>query len=395
MKTPLELAPIIEQFESDLPPGRLTSHHRRTLDAIRRCRTAALGGHIDACNECGHLTISYNSCRNRNCPKCQGLNKEMWIIQQEDQLLPTSYFHVVFTIPHELNPLCLHQPLFMYNLLFKAAWYTIDSFARNPKWLGAKTAATMVLHTWGQNLSLHPHLHCIVPNGGLTQDGQWQMPKRGNSRFLYPVPAMRIVFKAFFLKQLKAAISKGTISLPKAIPSKGKAFFIWKEALYNKQWVVYTKNPFAGVHNVVQYLARYSHRVAITNNRILSIDQQSVRFAYKDYADGAKRKEMTLSGAQFLHRFCLHILPLRFRKIRQFGFLANACKAKNIAAARKALGLKQRQLLSRAQRKALAIKRVFDEAALTCPCCKKGQMVCIGVFAPNKDPPMASVLRTS
>ena len=329
MKTGFELAQVIEQFEHQLPAGRLTAHHRRTLSAIRRCRTAALGGHVDACDECGHLRISYNSCRNRHCPKCQGLNKEMWIIQQEDQLLPTTYFHVVFTIPHELNPLCMHQPALMYHLLFKAAWYTLDTFARDPKWLGAKTAATMVLHTWGQNLSLHPHLHCIVPNGGLTAQGQWQLPRRGNARFLYPVLAMKKVFKAFFLKQLKELIAAGALPLPKEGPTQGAALYRWKEHLYQKDWVVFTKKPFAGVHNVVKYLARYSHRVAITNGRILHIDRHDVRFSYKDYADSAKRKEMTLTGVQFLNRFCLHFLPPRFRKIRQFGFLANACKRRN------------------------------------------------------------------
>jgi hypothetical protein len=387
MKTQFELAQVIEQFEHQLPLGRLTAHHRRTLSAIRRCRTAALGGHVDACDECGFLRISYNSCRNRHCPKCQGLNKETWIIQQEDQLLPTTYFHVVFTIPHELNPLCLHQPGLMYNLLFKAAWYTLDTFARDAKWLGAKTAATMVLHTWGQNLSLHPHLHCIVPNGGLTAQGQWQLPCRGNARFLYPVSAMRKVFKAFFLKQLKELIAAGALPLPKEVPAQDAAFYRWKENLYQKDWVVFTKKPFAGVLNVVKYLARYSHRVAITNGRILGIDQHNVRFDYKDYAHGAKRKEMMLSGIQFLHRFCLHFLPPRFRKIRQFGFLANACKGRDLARARKALGLKQRLLLSKAQRKSLAKERLFDQHSDRCPCCRQGHMVIIGVFAPNKDPP--------
>jgi hypothetical protein len=312
----------------------------------------------------------------------------MWIIQQEDQLLPTTYFHVVFTIPHELNPLCLHQPTLMYNLLFKAAWCTLDTFARDPKWLGAKTAATMVLHTWGQNLSQHPHLHCIVPNGGLSANGRWQLPRRGNARFLYPVLAMKKVFKAFFLQQFKAAIANGSISLPKEIPAGGPAFYRWKEGLYQKDWVVFTKKPFAGVHNVVKYLARYSHRVAITNGRILDVDRHNVRFAYKDYADGAKRKEMTLTGVQFLHRFCLHFLPPRFRKIRQFGFLANACKGRDLVQARKALGLKQRQLLSSSQRKTLAKERLFYQQADRCPCCRQGHMVIIGVFAPNKDPPL-------
>jgi len=175
---------------------------------------------IDACDECGHLRISYNSCRNRHCPTCQGLDKEMWAIQQEEQLLPAPYFHVVFTLPHELNGLCMHNPRFMYSLLLEAGWHTLHSFGSNPKWLGARTAATVVLHTWGQNLSLHPHIHCIVPSGGLCKDGKWQLPKRGNARFLYPVTAMKKVFRAFFMQHLRSALEQGQLALPKGFPYK-------------------------------------------------------------------------------------------------------------------------------------------------------------------------------
>jgi len=387
MRPSLEVAQVIEQFLPQIPAQDLTVHQRRTLQAIRACRTAELGAHIDACDQCGHLRISYNSCRNRHCPKCQGLNKEMWTIQQEDQLLPTAYFHVVFTLPHQLNGLCLHNPRFMYNLLLQAAWYTLHTFASDPKWLGAKTAATMVLHTWGQTLVLHPHVHCIVPNGGLTADGQWQLPKRGNDRFLYPVEAMKKVFKAFFLKQLRLVLEQGLLGLPPDFPASPGTYYRWKEDLYQKQWVVFTKKPFAGVQNVVRYLARYSHRVAITNHRIKHIDQQHVHFEYKDYADQAKKKIMTLAGLTFLKRFCLHMLPPHFRKVRQYGFLANACKARDIALARKALGLKNQQLLDRAQRKVLAKLRLFKLQADQCPCCQMGKMIIFHIYAPNKDPP--------
>ena len=390
MRPPLEVAQVIEQFLPQIPTQDLTVHQRRTLQAIRACRTAELGAHIDACDQCGHLRISYNSCRNRHCPKCQGLNQEMWTIQQEDQLLPTAYFHVVFTLPHELNGLCLHNPRFMYDLLLRAAWYTLHIFADDPKWLGAKTAATMVLHTWGQTLVLHPHVHCIVPNGGLTANGQWQFPKRGNDRFLYPVKALKKVFKAFFLKQMRQALEQGLMALPSDFPSSKTGYYQWKEKLYQKQWVVFTKKPFAGVQHVVRYLARYSHRVAITNHRLRAIDQKQVHFEYKDYKDQAKKKIMVLSGLTFLKRFCLHILPPRFRKIRQYGFLANACKARDIALARKALGAKQQQLLKRAQRRELAKKRLFQHRADQCPCCLNGQMVIIGIRPPNKDPPAQS-----
>jgi hypothetical protein len=390
------MADVIRQF---LPPllamnkRKMLAHHRKTLDAIQKCRTAELGGHLDQCNDCGHLKISYNSCRNRNCPKCQGVNKESWIVQQEDMLLPVAYFHVVFTLPHELNSLCLYQPKFMYNLLFQAAWHTLKTLANDPKWIGAKTAATMLLHTWSQTMILHPHVHCIVPNGGVTEDGntfRWQFPKRGKSNFLFPVPAMNKIFKGFFMASLKTKIESGELSLPPDFPF-GNEYKIWKNNLYKKDWVVYTKKPFGGVKKVVNYLARYSHRVALTNHRIKNIENGNVIFEYKDYKDGAKKKLMTLKGTEFLRRFCLHILPHGFRKIRQFGFLANACKAKLLTIARLALGEKTKTLLTRNERKRIALKRIFGERTNRCPCCKKGEMVTIHNWdAPskNKDPPM-------
>jgi len=391
MRPKYEVADIIRKFLPQMDKTKLPVHHQRTLSALERCRTAALGGHIDACDACGHLKISFNSCRNRHCPKCQGLNKEMWIIQQEDMLLPVAYFHVVFTIPHELNPLCLHQPKYMYNLLFKAAWHTINTLAKDPKWLGAKTATTMVLHTWSQTLVLHPHVHLIVPNGGLTKDGNWQFPKRGKDNFLFPVAAMKKLFKGFFLAQLKGVIERGILTLPPSFPF-GYAYKKWKDKLYKKDWVVYTKKPFSGVKMVVDYLARYSHRVAITNHRIKAIGEQTVSFQYKDYKDRAKKKLMTLKGSDFLQRFCLHILPQNFRKVRQFGFLANATKAKSLRLARIALGAKVTLLLSRKERKIFAKQRLFGNKSDTCPCCGKGKMRLWLAFEQNKAPPFLEQL---
>ncbi len=392
MRPQYEMAEVIRQFLPQMDKRKMLVHHRKTLNALQRCRTAELGGHIDECNDCGHLRISYNSCRNRNCPKCQGVNKEMWIIQQEDMLLPIACFHVVFTLPHELNELCLHQPKFMYNLLFKSAWHTLNTLSNDPKWVGAKTAATMVLHTWSQTLILHPHVHCIVPNGGLTKEGTWQFPKRGKSNFLFPVAAMNKLYKGFFLSQLKAAIEQGELQLPPGFPF-GKKYKIWKNALYKKEWVVYTKKPFAGVKKVVNYLARYSHRVALTNHRIKNIENDRVIFEYKDYKNEAKKKLMTLSGTEFLRRFCLHILPHGFRKIRQYGFCSNASKSKLLQQARLALGEKLRQLLTRKERKEKALHRLFGEKENRCPCCEKGIMV--GIYSwevvskktKNKSPP--------
>ena len=382
-----EVSDVITKFYGQIDETKTTAHQKRTLEAIAKCRTAALGGHIDSCDQCGHIRVSYNSCRNRHCPKCQGVEKEMWVIQQEDALLPVAYFHVVFTIPHELNDLCLHHPGFMYDLLMKSAWHTINTLSKDPKWLGANPAATMVLHTWSQTLVLHPHVHCIVPNGGLTSNGSWQFPKKGNGNFLFPVVSMQNIFRAYFMSLLHQAILKGQIKPPDEVKSKA-SYYKWKDSLFTKKWVVYTKKPFSGADHVIKYLARYTHRVAITNHRIVDINEHSVTFSYKDYKDDAKQKLMTLTGVEFVRRFAMHIVPLGFRKVRQYGFMSNACRQKQIAKARKALGLAQKALLTKAERKVAAVERLFG---ISDPCrchkCNKGLMVTLEVISPNKDPP--------
>lgn len=387
MRPQHEIAQVIRQFLPVLEQkSSLLSHHKNTLCLLRDCRTAAMGGHIDACDSCGNIRISYNSCRNRHCPKCQGLKKEMWVIQQEDMLLPVAYFHVIFTLPHELNVLSLSQPKVLYDLLFQSAWYTLDKLAKDDRWIGAQTAATMVLHTWSQTMVLHPHLHCIVPNGGLDKEGNWLFPKRGKSNFLFPIKAMQKVFKGRFMGRLKILLESGKLPLPQGFPT-GQAYKKWKNELYAKNWVVYTKKPFSSVKKVVNYLGRYAHRVALTNHRIKNIADGQVTFQYKDYKDGAKKKRMTLPGEEFLRRFCLHILPQGFRKIRQYGFLSNATKAQKLALAQLALGQKVRQLLDRKTRKKRAEKRLFGIEANRCPCCKKGKMVIIAEWERNKSPP--------
>lgn len=392
MKPKFEIAQVIDSFFNENFRKKIPVFQQTTLNALKYCRTEALGGHKEVCNSCGLVKYSYNSCRNRSCPKCQGLKKEMWIIQREEELLPISYFHVVFTLPNELNDLCLRNPRFMYDLLFKAAWYTLNSFNLDPKWLGAKSGATMILHTWGQKLQLHPHVHCIVPSGGLNNSGKWQNPKRGNAKFLYPVLAMNNVFRAFFLKNLKHALEAGLLDLPKDFPSS-KQYYLWKENLYQKEWVVYAKPPFGGVKNVVKYLARYSHRVAITNHRIIDINEHKVVFKYRDYADNSKEKILPLDGAIFLRRFCLHILPPGFRKIRHVGFLANATKGKSLNLARVALKIATKIALTKTQRLALAKKRVFGNLLNICSCCKIGSMIIFEVFPGNKDPPINWVIK--
>lgn len=386
-KKGLEVSDLIDRFLPQMDDDKFPMHHLRTLSAISRCRTASLGSHILVCDKCGHEKICYNSCKNRHCPKCQGVNKESWIIMQEDMLLPVTYYHVVFTIPHELNILCMYDPGKMYNLLFKSAWQTLDTLSKDVKWLGAQGAATMVLHTWSQTLGLHPHLHCIVPGGGIDHEGNWHFPKKGKHNFLFPVVIMNKIFRAIFLKNLNRLVHDQLINLPpqycQSTPHSIKTLL---KKLYEKEWVVYTKKPFAGVKHVIDYLGRYSHRVAITNNRIIDVSDDQVIFSYKDYKDGARRKTMSLQGSEFLRRFCLHILPPRFRKVRQYGFTANACKQKKINQARIALGVKVKTLLCREERKQKAIIRLIGQNQ-KCPCCPNGQLIILKTNSANRGPP--------
>lgn len=311
-----ELAQIVQQYgHAYMEKHQPRSFHWRVLNDIAVCRTAALGGHADACNSCGHVRISYNSCRNRHCPKCQALNRERWIAAQQKQLLPVPYFHVVFTLPQEMNVYCMAYPASLYNLLFKASKATIETFAVDGKHLGAKAGMVSILHTWGQNLMLHPHIHMIVPAGGFTLCGNWKHTKN-KGRYLFPVKAMSVVFKNKFMQELPSLITEHHMPLL-SVDDRNK--------LYSKSWVVYAKQPFGGPEQVIEYLARYSHKVAISNHRITAITEGKVSFRYKDYADGCKQKTMSLEATEFLRRFCLHILPKGFRKIRHYGFLSNRC----------------------------------------------------------------------
>lgn len=352
----------------------------RVLNAIRKCRTAALGGHLDKCGTCNQERISYNSCRNRHCPKCQGTNRERWIIEREHDLLPVTYFHVVFTLPEQLNPYCLKDPAALYNILFAAANKTIATLAADNKHLGAQTGMIAVLHTWGQQLWHHPHLHCIVPGGGVSKAGFWKHA-RSKGKFLFPVKVMSALFKGVFLSMFKDYGKAQKISLDS----------IWLNALYKKRWVVYAKRPFLGPQQVIEYLGRYTHRIAISNHRIKNVDANSVTFAYKDYNDAAKQKSMTLSGEEFLRRFCMHVLPPGFRKIRHFGLLASRVKPK----------LKMQQMkmgVSIANKEKLPWQQVLLKAMKydvdACPTCKNGRLKTILFFKANAPPMSISSLLT-
>lgn len=322
----------------------------RTLHAVRRCRSAALGAHVDGCISCGHLRISYNSCRNRHCPKCQSNQREKWIQAREQELLPVPYFHVVFTLPGDLNMLCLHKPKEMYNTLFETAWSVLNTFGHDHKWLGAQNGMIAILHTWGQTLSLHPHLHCIVPGGGLTGQGKWKTA-RTNGKYLFSVKAMSKVFRGKFIAALKER-------LPAELSQQST------NELYNKDWVVYAKRPFHGPQSVIEYLGRYTHKIAISNHRIKNIEAGKVRFSYKDYKQAAVKKEMTLDASEFIRRFAMHILPKGFVRIRHYGILSSTSKA--------ACAVVIKEQLPPVQSNAKSKKEIYNP--LKCPCCKKETM---------------------
>src|ERR1700751_5589003 len=298
--------------------------HIKVLLAISRCRTAALGGHIDECTRCGHRpAISYNSCRNRHCPKCQTGARERWIAARRRELLPTPYVHVVFTLPPQLAALALQNKKVIYGLLLRASAETLLEVARNPGPLGAEIGFCGVLHPWNQKLQLHPHVHCIVPAGGLSRDhARWI---RSHPRFFLPIAILRRVFRGKFVAGLKSAFERGQLHLagelaPLANP---KFFAAWLRSLFRKDWIVYSKPPFGGPEYVLQYLGRYTHRVAISNHRLVSFDDGQVAFRWRDSADHNRHKLMPLSRDEFLRRFLLHLLPKGFVRIRHFGFLAN------------------------------------------------------------------------
>lgn len=345
-----EVAHVLEKLGGEIENSGLNTWQLRTLSAVRRCRTAALGGHIDACDECGNISISYNSCRNRHCPKCQGRNREEWIQARHSELLPVPYFHVVFTLPDSINALAMQEPKLVYGVLFETAWATLETFGKNKE---IQSGMIAVLHTWGQNLSLHPHLHCIVPGGGVTKDGDWKNI-RTDGNFLFPVKALSKVFRAKYCEVLKAKLPYGYERV--------------RQELWQKPWVVFAKKPFGSPRSVVEYLGRYTHKIAISNNRIQNIDGGNVTFKYKDYRQNGIKKEMTLSHGEFIRRFALHILPKRFVKIRHYGFLSSTWKRKKLKNLQQSLHV------------IVVEKREKTPLPRKCSCCKTGNLHTILVF---------------
>jgi hypothetical protein len=357
-------------------PGLVASvAQRRVLNALLACRTARLGGHVEQCDRCEHRTIAYNSCRNRHCPKCQARARAEWFDARRRDLLSVAYFHVVFTVPCELAAIALQNKKVLYAILFRAASDTLLQIAADAKHLGAKIGFLAILHTWGQTLIHHPHLHCVVPGGGLSRDGERWISAR-HSYFL-PVKVLSRVFRGKFLDYLAKAHQDGKLSFTNTLTplTDPTAFHGVLAEVRRKPWVVYAKAPMAGPEQVLKYLARYTHRVAIANSRLLSLEGGTVRFRYKDYQAG-KHSVMALDAVEFLRRFLLHVLPDRFVRIRHYGLLANRCRRDNVARCRELIPVGTEQHTGDDR----AAKVTDEHAARSCPQCRVGTMITVDTF---------------
>ena len=375
--------------------GHVSLAQLKVMSAIESCRTAALGGHVARCEDCGYTTIAYNSCRNRHCPKCQGAAAREWMAAREAELLPIPYFHVVFTLPAALGDIAYQNKAVIYDLLFRAAAETMHTIAADPKHLGARIGITAVLHTWGSAMMHHPHVHMIVSGGGISLDGaRWIACRR--PRFLLPVRVLSKLFRGLMLAKLLAAHAAGKLQFfgNHAALTERKAFTRYLAALRRRKWHLYAKPPFGGPQAVLAYLSRYTHRVAISNSRLIAFDHNGVTFKYKDYrADGrARYKRMTLAPREFIRRFLIHVLPKGFHRIRHFGLFAKSSCADNIARARELLAAPKPQA-----------QHAYTDAAdcepprssLPCPCCG-GRMIIIETFTHGSTPrhrPTATVIR--
>jgi hypothetical protein len=364
-RPPLEVADIIRaQGNRFIRTSCRWIHwsHRKVLLAIARCRTAALGGHRDQCPRCGYRALSFNSCRNRHCPKCQTGARDRWIAARQSELLPVSYIHVVFTVPHPLAHLALVNKKVFYDLLFHATAETLLKVAADPKHLGAQIGFFAVLHSWGQNLLFHPHIHCLIPAGGLSSDHtRWIHPRYP---FFLPVGVLSRVFRGKFVAALQRRFQQRQLIFPGSLRplQNQKAFRAFLRPLFRQNWIVYAKPPFGGPHHVLGYLARYTHRIAITNHRLVAFDGEQVTFRWKDYAQRNKKRMMTLAASEFLRRFLLHVLPRGFVRIRSFGFLANRHRSA-------LLPLCQRLLLHHPQPATAPCNTPPPPACFRCPQC--------------------------
>jgi hypothetical protein len=378
----VELADIVRAHGAAYQRAQpLCRAQRRALRAIAACRTAVLGGHRAVCAACGAERITYNSCQNRHCPKCQRLATERWLAARRAEVLPIPYFHVVFTLPHALNPLAQSHPRLLYRLLFQATASTLTRFGRDPRHLGGDLGVTAVLHTWGQTLTQHVHVHCVVTGGALALDGTRWLPARPG--FLFPVRALAKVFRARYLASLQRAFDRGDLHLTGGLAPLGEpaAFTAWLAALRRQAWVVYCKPPFARPEHVLAYLGRYTHRVALSNDRLLALAEGRVRFRWRDYADGDRVKVMDLDVAEFLRRFLLHVVPDGFVRIRHFGVLANRRRAAALAQCRALLAQPPPPVVPPESARALML-RVTGVDIARCPRCPLGLLRRLDVLPP-------------
>ncbi|HEU6455933.1 MAG TPA: IS91 family transposase [Roseateles sp.] len=382
MRASLEIADI---FRAASPAyraahaGHLSLDQLKVMSAIETCRTAVMGGHVEACTDCGHWRAAYNSCRNRHCPRCQGAAARAWLAEREADLLPVGYFHVVFTLPAEVADIALQNKAAVYGLLFQAASETMTTIAADLKHLGARIGITAVLHTWGSAMTHHPHIHMIVPGGGLSPDGSRWVSSR--PAFLLPVRVLGKLFRRLFLTRLTALHDAGRLAFYGSLAHLGdrRAFLRHLAPVRKKRWVVYAKPPFAGPETVLAYLSRYTHRVAISNSRLLRFDEAGVTFRYKNYrANGADRQQvMTLTADEFIRRFLLHVLPKGFHRIRHYGLLAGATGKAHLERARELLGV--------APPVTAAEPAEPDDTRPPCPCCG-GRMLVIETFERWRQP---------
>ena len=366
----LELADVVRSFgQSFIELHQPNGYQKRVLNAISLCRTAALGGHLYACDNCGLVQISYNSCRNRHCPKCQGSNQAVWVDELLQRAYPVQHYHLVFTVPEALNAFCMADNRWFYNKLFDAVWQTLRAFGYSK--YGVETGAVCVLHTWGQNLSLHPHIHCLMPALGYDLRQKFKpIGKKGS--FLFPVRQLSMSFKGRLLAAVKSHLKKCN-HLQEFKPALEKA--------YASEWVVFCQPSFAKAEHVIRYLGQYTHRVAISNNRILSMDDKYVTFNMKDYADNARVKPLTISGVEFLRRFCLHILPKSFVRIRYFGICSSRFRARMLVKDEEV-----KMLVSKQTSKAERVFQINGFDLFCCQACHKGKMVALVVIPRTRSP---------
>jgi Putative transposase/Transposase zinc-binding domain len=378
MRPSLEVADIFRRYGAhyrQTHAASLSQAQRRVMRAIEVCRTAALGGHVDQCDTCGHQRIAYNSCADRHCPKCQSLARAQWLEKRRAELLETPYFHVVFTVPQEIAAIAYQNKRVVYNILFRATAETLRTIAADPKHLGAEIGFLAVLHTWGQTLLHHPHLHCVVPGGGIAPDGtRWVACRPG---FFLPVRVLSRLFRRLFLAHLEQAYTTGQLQFAGALASLHElpAFAAYLAPLRQSEWVVYAKKPFGSAQRVLDYLGRYTHRVALSNNRLVSLDHDQITFRWKDYRQHDKQKLMTLTPMEFIRRFLLHVLPSGLQRIRHFGFLGNRYRHAKLAVCR--------HLLAMAPSPPIPIPRLdyrdryeqlTGKSLRVCPVCTHGQM---------------------